>query len=124
MDIIDTYSSVLTSYDNSGFSFEQWEKYIDFTLPGLFPILVADVKNVLCTGEFSKEDYLSVLNYVAHNQQQLEVAHNSFLQVIKNLERIIYERFGKRVAAVAMHRLFCIFGLNSTLSNKTIIPRG
>lgn len=105
MDIIDTYSSVLTSYDNSGFSFEQWKKYIDFTLPGLFPILVADVKNVLCTGEFSKEDYLSVLNYVAHNQQQLEVAHNSFLQVTKNLERIIYERFGKGVDVIIVFYL-------------------
>ena len=105
MDIIDTYSSVLTSYDNSGFSFEQWKKYIDFTLPGLFPILVADVKNVLCTGEFSKEDYLSVLNYVAYNQQQLEVAHNSFLQVTKNLERIIYERFGKGVDVIIVFYL-------------------
>ena len=28
----------------------------------------------------------------------------------------------KRVAAVAMHRLFCIFGLNSALSNRPSYP--
>ena len=95
MDIIDTYSSALTSYGDNGFSFERWEKYIGSALPGLMPILVSDVKEVLQTGGFSKEDYLSVLNLVPKRSSLIETAHRSFLQVTKNMESVIYERFGK-----------------------------
>lgn len=108
MDIIDTYPSVLMAYNHSNFSFERWKSYINSVLPGLFPILVADVKNALGTGEFSEDDYLSVLNCVAHSRQQLEVAHDSFLQATENLERKIYERFGKSLdAAIVFYLGLC-----------------
>ncbi len=95
MKIIDTYSSALTSYNSSGFSFDRWKKYIDAALPGLFQTLVADAKNAQCNEEFSDKYYLSVLDHVIQDPQQREFAHNSFLQATEDLERIIYERFGK-----------------------------
>ena len=90
MEIIDTYSSALTSYDGLGFSFDRWKKYIDDALPGLFQILVADAENAQSNEEFSDKDYLSVPDHVIQNPQQRESAHNSFLQVTENPERIIY----------------------------------
>ena len=108
MEIIDTYFSALTSYDGAVFSFERWKKYIDSALPGLFPILAADAKSVLLSGEFSPEDYLSVLNRAARCPERLEAAHASFLRVTENLESVIYERFGKSLdAAVVFYLGLC-----------------
>ena len=95
MKIIDTYSLALTSYGDSGFSFERWKKYINSALPGLFPILAEDVKSVLRTGEFSEEDYLAALNMAGQNRDCLEAAHDSFARVTIGLDGIITERFGK-----------------------------
>ncbi len=36
MEIIDTYSSALASFDGAGFSFARWRKYIDSELRGCF----------------------------------------------------------------------------------------
>ena len=108
MEIIDTYSSALTSYDGAGFSVDRWKKYIDSALPGLFTILAADAKSALLSGEFSPEDYLSVLNLAARCPERLEAAHASFLRATENLESVIYERFGKSLdAAVVFYLGLC-----------------
>ena len=107
MEIIDAYTCALTSYDDSGFSFERWKKYIESALPGLLPKLVSDVKSALGGGA-SEDDYLSVLNNAAQNHEQLKAAHDSFLKATKDLEHIIYERFGKSLdVTVAFYLGLC-----------------
>lgn len=105
MEIIDTYSSALTSYDGSGFSFDLWKNYIDAVLPGSFQTLVEDAKNAQCNEEFSNKYYLSVLDHVMQDPQHREFAHNSFLQATENLERIIYEHFGKNLDVIIVFYL-------------------
>ncbi len=95
MEIIDTYSSVRTAYDSSGFSFERWKRYIDTALPGLCSKLVSDAKNAIGTGEFSEDDYLSVLNLPASESDLLEAAHGSFLKATENLDDKIKKCFGR-----------------------------
>ncbi len=97
MKIIDTYTSILTVYNNTEFSFNRWKKYIDSVLPGLLPTIVRDTKRTLCSGDISRKDLLSVLNLVARSQRQAKAAHNSFLQATEILESVIYERFGKNL---------------------------
>ena len=80
MEIIDTYTSILTVYNNTEFSFNRWEKYIDSVLPGLLPTIVRDTKRTLRGGDISEKHLLSVLNRVARSQEQVKAAHNSFLQ--------------------------------------------
>lgn len=95
MNIIDTYSSILSCYDSSGFSFKRWKTYIDSALPGLYALLTDDAKSMLNTGGVTEEDYLSVLNNVVQNRELLDSAHKSFLHVTDGLETAIYQRFGK-----------------------------
>ena len=100
MKIIDSYPLALTSFENSGFSFERWKGYIDSALPGIYQILVEDVKGALRGGEISEDSYLSALNGAAQNKERLEAAHESFLKVTDGLENIIFERFGKSLDVV------------------------
>ena len=96
MKIIDTYPALLSSYAGSEFSFPHWKKYIDSSLPGLYPKLVSDVKDMLSCGA-SEEDCINVLNNVVQNLGQLEAAHKSFINVTNNLDQTVRNRFGKGV---------------------------
>ncbi len=96
MKIIDTYSTLLTAYDGENFSFERWKRYIDSELPELYPVVVEDAKQALADGGGIDEGgYSAVLNGVVKNREKLEEAHKSFVRATENLEKAIYERFGK-----------------------------
>ena len=98
MKIIDTYPAISAVYEGTAFSFEKWKTYIDSTLPGASSLFVSDVKKCLETGEVSWEkDYLPVLNAVALNVELREKAYDSFCRATENLERTIYDRFGKNL---------------------------
>ena len=105
MEIIDTYTQALSSYDESGFSFVRWKKYIDSELPELFPKLAEDVKSVLSTERVSADEYLSVLNGLAKNKERLEAAHDAFVEITKGLDKTVSERFGKSLDVVVVFYL-------------------
>lgn len=96
MRVIDTYPALLTACEGTAFSFEKWKSYIDSALPGGASLFVSDMKQCLETGKVSWEkDYLPVLNAVALQDDLRELAHDSFCKVTENLERSLYDKFGK-----------------------------
>lgn len=96
MRIIDTYSDILTAYQGTAFHFEKWKSYIDHALPGASSLFISDMKQCLEAGEFSWEkNFLPVLNDVALHDGSRERAHDSFCGVTENLERSLYDKFGK-----------------------------
>ena len=96
MRIIDTCPAILAAYEGTAFRFEKWKAYIDSALPGASSLFISDLKESLDTGGFSWEkDYLPVLNAVALHEKLRERAHHSFLRVTENLERTLYDKFGK-----------------------------
>ena len=96
MRIIDTYPAMLAAYEGTEFRFEKWRSYIDSVLPGASSLFISDMKQCLETGEFSWEtDYLPVLNAAALHDGSRERAHDSFCRATENLERSLYDRFGK-----------------------------
>lgn len=97
MKIIDTYSAILTAYENEEFSFDRWKQYIDRVLPELYWKLAHDTHEALTVGNVSDSDFLSVLNNVACNREMLETAHKSFLQATTHLEKVIQNHFGKEL---------------------------
>lgn len=95
-EIIDTYPALLAAYEGPVFRPEKWRSYVDAALPELSSLLIADVEECLQTGKLTWEnDYLPVLNAVAHKGALREEAHDSFCRATENLERILYDRFGK-----------------------------
>lgn len=97
MKIIDTYSAMLTAYENEEFSFGRWKQYIDCVLPELYRKLAHDAHEALTAENVSDSDFLSVLNNVARNREMLEIAHKSFLQATTHLESVIRKHFGKEL---------------------------
>ena len=98
MKIINTYPDLLAAYEDDVFRFQKWESYIDSILPGVSSLLISDVQKCLETGKVSWDrDYLPVLNAVANNCELREKANSSFCSVTRNLEQIIYDKFGKNL---------------------------
>ena len=96
MRIINTYPALLTAYEGTVFRFEKWKPYIDSVFPGASSLFISDLKQCLETGEFSWEnDCLPVLNAVALHNELREKANDSFCRVTENLERSLYDKFGK-----------------------------
>lgn len=96
MKIVNTYPAILAAYEGSAFCFDKWKSYIDSALPDLSSLVVSDVQKCFKTGKVSWDrDYLPVLNDVVFNMELREKAHDSFLGATKNLEQIIYDKFGK-----------------------------
>ena len=98
MKIVDTYPALLGAYEKSVFNFDQWKSYIDFAIPDISSLIVPDAKKCMETGKVSWErDYLPVLNAVVHDVELRERAHDSFCRATKDLERAIYDRFGRNL---------------------------
>ena len=100
MKIINTYPALLSAYEGAAFRFEKWRSYIDSALPGISSLLLSDAKECLETGTFSwGKDYLPVLNGVVLNPELRERAYDSFCKTTENLERRVYEKFGRGLDA-------------------------
>ncbi len=96
MEIIDTFPHIMAAYDGTAFHFERWKSYIDRALPNVSSLFVSDMEKSLATGNVSWErDYLPVLNAVQVQEEQRKRAHDSFCSATENLERTLYDRFGK-----------------------------
>ena len=104
MRIIDTYSDIKSLFQsmNNGFNLEQWKLYADDILNGLSEKLLADSK-----GYDFENDILPVLNLVYKNDK-LDEAHNSFLEVISDLnERIVTATGGELQVAIVFYVGLC-----------------
>lgn len=95
MKIIDTYSALLTAYEEGAFSLAKWKAYIGVALPGISPLLVSDMEECLHAGYTWEKDFLPVLNAVVREDSLREQAYDSFCAVTKDLEQTICARFGK-----------------------------
>lgn len=96
MRIIDTYPAIFSAYEGSVFRFEKWKSYVDSVLPGASSLFTSDVEQCLETGKFSWEkNYLPVLNSVMLRDGLRERAYDSFCRATENLERSVYEKFGR-----------------------------
>ena len=96
MRIINTYPAMLAAYEGTAFRFEKWKSYLDSVLPGAASLFISDMKQCLETGGFSWEkDYLPVLNAAALHDELREKANDSFCRATENLERSLYDKFGK-----------------------------
>ncbi len=96
MHIIDTYPALLAAFDGPAFRCDKWQAYLEANLPGLLPVLTADVQETLGTGQVTwEQDYLPVLNAVATAPALREKAHDSFCRATANLEARIQAQFGR-----------------------------
>lgn len=106
MRIINTYPAIFSAYEGTAFRLEKWKSYMDSVLPGASSIFISDMKQCLETGEFSWEkDYLPVLNAVMLQDDLREAAHTSFCRATEDLERSIYNKFGK---GLNVDLVFCL----------------
>ena len=96
MKITDTFSLILSLYENGTFIPERWDDYARSIHPDLPKLCRDDMDECLATGQYSWEkDYLPVLNAVIADSEKRSAAHRSFLAVVDGLEEKIIAVFGR-----------------------------
>jgi len=93
--IFDTSSEIYRAYGKGGFSLQQWEKYIEMTIPQVKNMCLSDMQKSVSPDYSWDEYYLPVLNGVIQDKEEFEKAVEAFKSITDGLEQKIIERFGK-----------------------------
>lgn len=97
--IIDTYSKIDSLFISGTFDINRWEEYINGIYADSADIFKNDMQEYLKDGTYSFEkDFLPIIQNVYRNEQ-LDVLHNSFLQLVGGLNEKIEKHFGKEINA-------------------------
>jgi len=88
MTIVDTYNEIIKTFSTLAFDLETWKKYSLTISPSLQEQVLKDSSKY----SFNKQ-ILPVINNALSNRSKLEILNTNFLQVTKNLEKEINDKF-------------------------------
>ena len=89
LEILDTWDTVFTCFQDGGFSLKRWEDYVDAVMPGLKEKVLAD------TADYDfRRDILPVLQNLNGNRERASEAHESFLEAVGGLNEKLEQKLG------------------------------
>ena len=124
--IVDTSGGFLSAFEQDVFSLTKWEAYMDRSVPGAKKMCIEDMKECIGAGFSWEKDFLPVLNEAGRNEMLREKAIRTFLDVTKDLNRKICDRFGKTVNAELILYLGLCNGAGwvTAINGKTVVLFG
>lgn len=97
--IIDTCPEIPTLFENGTFQENRWENYINRICPNSAQLFREDANECISSGKYTFEkDFLPVINAVCQNPK-LDILHENFRTVTKNLDSLVKEKFEKPLNA-------------------------
>lgn len=89
LEILDTWDTVFTCFQDGRFSLKRWEDYADAAMPGLKEKVLED------TAEYDfRRDILPVLQNLNGNRERASEAHESFLEAVRGLDEKLEQKLG------------------------------
>ena len=99
MRVIDTTGEMNICFASGQFRLEDWEKYIDASLPGAKELCLSDMRECVAAGYPWESDFLPVLNGVMKDARKREEAIKNFHAVADDFDERLKKRFGRTVDA-------------------------
>lgn len=97
MRVIDASVNLDGAFEETGFSLERWERYIDTQVPGAKTLCLEDAHRMLEAGYTWEGDFLPVLNAVRDRRTEREAVTAAFHHVADTLDDRIRAVFGRSV---------------------------
>lgn len=121
MKIIDTYEDILSYFPNSEFDLDTWRKYSLSISPSLPKEALKDSSKY----DFNNQVLPVIINALS-NKSALERLHINFIQVTKNLEKDIYNKFNTYLDVdIILYLGLCNgAGWFTKLNNKRVVLLG